>query len=457
MTKRIGLCWSQCLWAQGTRSTASCVSCSRPASVSTRLVAAGLDGHAQAGATLASQGEALAHTLSLARQRGPCRGAHPAAAAGRPRPAARRPCGRGPAARRGCACPAGAGTSQSASARLSATQLFPPPQAQVHATRRPGCPAVPRTPAICTTRPGATPPPPCRRVTQRRGARLREDVEPVAVREPRLRRAHARLRQARAALHRQHLERGGAVRLAPEWGRGGAPRRRIPGLAYSARAPRSASRDAACWAAPTPGALPYAGRKRAALRTHHRAYVVLPPRMAAAPRTPAGASARARPHALAPAPVTNPNPNPELSGPRRGGTLPARKKAAAARVRKQRSVAHSVQRSAAGRPSAPGGSSADTTSGSSSAATWLDTVISACRAAGALSLLITDRASAHGLRPRRAARWRRQGSSGRRSRAAPPPADTAHTRRDARWDDTALCCAVSYAHDVGKALARRAR
>jgi len=109
-----------------------------------------------------------------------------------------------------------------------------------------GSRAAPRKPAARTTRPGAGLPPPYKRATQRRGARLREDVEPVAVRKPRLCCAHARLRQARAALNRQHLKRGNAVRLAPEGGHGSAPRRRILGLAYSAWAPRSASRDAAC-------------------------------------------------------------------------------------------------------------------------------------------------------------------------------------------------------------------
>ena len=59
-------------------------------------------------------------------------------------------------------------------------------------------------------------------------------------------------------------------------------------------------------------------------------------------------------------------------------TLAARKKALAAPLVKQRSVAHSVQRRFDGDSSAPGGSSAAVTKGSSSAATWLDAVIRAC-------------------------------------------------------------------------------
>lgn len=45
---------------------------------------------------------------------------------------------------------------------------------------------------------------------------------------------------------------------------------------------------------------------------------------------------------------------------------------------KQRSVAHSVHLSACGRSSAPAGTSADVSRGSSREATWFDTVISAC-------------------------------------------------------------------------------
>ena len=60
------------------------------------------------------------------------------------------------------------------------------------------------------------------------------------------------------------------------------------------------------------------------------------------------------------------------------GTLAVRKKAEAAGLVKHRSVAQSVHRSALGRSSAPIGSSAAVASGSSSDATWLLTVISAC-------------------------------------------------------------------------------
>ncbi len=172
--------------------------------------------------------------------------------------------------------------------------------------------------------------------------------------------------------------RGGGVTPAPERGHG-APGDAGPKLARGARAPRD-NLPRHC----PPGSYHArrhavrGSRKRPDLRTCHRAYAVLrhawrPPYVRQLP-----ANARAR---------TPSHPRLSLTSTLTRGracpgarALPARKKAAAARVRKQRSVAHSVQRSAAGRPSAPGGSSADTTSGSSSAATWLDTVISACGA-----------------------------------------------------------------------------
>ena len=143
-----------------------------------------------------------------------------------------------------------------------------------------------------------------------RGTCLGKDVQPVALRQARLGRAHARLRQARAALHRQHLPRMPAHNIQTQT---------LPKEARSThqlQAPAASCIGCAVWLIGQASAL--------------------------------------------------------------GRALPARKKAAAARVRKQRSVAHSVQRSEAGRPSAPGGRSAETTKGSSSAATWLDTVISAC-------------------------------------------------------------------------------
>ena len=59
-------------------------------------------------------------------------------------------------------------------------------------------------------------------------------------------------------------------------------------------------------------------------------------------------------------------------------TFAARKKVVAALLVKQRSVAHSVHLSADGCSSAPVGTRADVSKGSSRAATWLDTVISAC-------------------------------------------------------------------------------
>ena len=60
-------------------------------------------------------------------------------------------------------------------------------------------------------------------------------------------------------------------------------------------------------------------------------------------------------------------------------TLAALKKAEAVALVKQRSVAHSVHLTVLGCSSVPAGTSADTSSGSSNDATWLDTVIRACR------------------------------------------------------------------------------
>ena len=63
------------------------------------------------------------------------------------------------------------------------------------------------------------------------------------------------------------------------------------------------------------------------------------------------------------------------------GTFAARKKAVAAALVKQRSVAHRVHLRADGCSSAPAGTRTDVRRGSSSAATWFDTVISACNTA----------------------------------------------------------------------------